>query len=102
MPVGTGSLEVGISIRRADTVAAGSRDTPMTSSDAGGSDGPVELLSVILNTELSFPGPMPPRNLKLGDRPDDSADVASCSVVRYMAAAVSCGRTTPGNRKTTT
>lgn len=74
----------GFSIMRLDTDAADSRDTPMTRSDPAPA-GPVELSPggpLILNTELSFPGPMPPRNLKLGERPDDSADVASCSVVR--------------------
>lgn len=91
---------------RLDTDIAGSIDTPMTNSDPA-PGAPVVLPPVppeepILNTELSFPGPMPPRNLKLGERPDDSADVASRSVVRYIAAAVSGGKTTPGNRNTTT
>lgn len=77
-------LGAGLSIMRLDTDAAGSRVTPMTKSDPGPAG--LVVLShcgpLILNTELSFPGPMPPRNLKLGGRPNDSADVASCSVVR--------------------
>ena len=74
----------GMSIIRAETEVAGSIDTPMTKSDPA-SDAPVELLPEepeILKTELSLPGPMPPRNLKLGERPDDSAAAASCCVVR--------------------
>lgn len=74
----------GRSIMRLDTDVAGSSDTPMTRSEPTPA-GLVEVSAggpLILNTELSFPGPMPPRNLKLGERPDDPADVASCSVVR--------------------
>src|SRR5690606_10562920 len=87
-PVAVGALCADISDMRSATDVEDSTETPSTSS------APAWAVSVplTLKTELSFPGPMPPRNLKLGARPDADAAVTSSSVARYIAAAVSGGR----------
>lgn len=80
-----------------------SRDIPSVSSGcvsgASMSTSPVSVppdtRPEILNIALSFPVPMPPRNLNCA-----LGAVGECGICRYTAAALSGGRVMPGRMKT--